>query len=142
MQYPAAVCLPLCFSVTRDRSLRRGMATVIPGLSWRLSRAILTKTRRCNENTSPVARLLAVFLLTLCPLANAAGEQPLAVLCGRLIDGRGDAAMRDRVVLVEGERITAVGGREIIPKGAHIIDLGDATVLPGLIDAHAHPLIR
>jgi len=66
----------------------------------------------------------------------------MAVLCGRLIDGRGDTALRDRVVLVEGEHITAVGGREIIPKGARIIDLGNATVLPGLIDAHAHPLIR
>jgi len=48
--------------------------------------------------------------------------------------------LRDRVVLVEGERIVAVGpAREIdIPADARVIDLSEATVLPGLIDAHTH----
>src|SRR6202020_2673719 len=41
-------------------------------------------------------------------------------------------------ILVEGERITAVGPTVSHPAGAEIIDLGDSTLLPGLIDAHVH----
>jgi imidazolonepropionase-like amidohydrolase len=41
-------------------------------------------------------------------------------------------------ILVEGDRITAVGGSVKHPAGAEIIDLGDATLMPGLIDAHVH----
>ena len=65
-----------------------------------------------------------------------------AIRCGRLIDGRADEVRRGAVVIVEGERIVAVTGREAIPKGARLIDLSAFTVLPGLIDAHVHPLIR
>jgi imidazolonepropionase-like amidohydrolase len=43
--------------------------------------------------------------------------------------------------LVEGDQIIAVGDRSIIPPGADVIELGDATLLPGLINAHEHPLM-
>jgi imidazolonepropionase-like amidohydrolase len=86
--------------------------------------------------------MLLVLLCLTAFAATAAEDRPVAVLCGRLLDGRGNTALRDRVVLVKGERIVAVGGREILPEGVRVIDLSDATVLPGLIDAHAHPLIR
>ena len=46
------------------------------------------------------------------------------------------------MILVEDERIVAIGDVEIIPANAQVIDLGDATLLPGLIDTHVHPLIR
>jgi imidazolonepropionase-like amidohydrolase len=59
---------------------------------------------------------------------------------GRLFDGTGDVAVPDRVIAIEGDRIKAVGSiQEVaIPAGAEVIDLSNATVLPGLIDAHTH----
>src|SRR6202034_2882221 len=41
-------------------------------------------------------------------------------------------------ILVEGERIAAVGSTVSHPAGAELVDLGDSTLLPGLIDAHVH----
>ncbi len=65
----------------------------------------------------------------------------LALHAARLIDGVSPTARGESWVLVEGERIAAVGGPEIVPAGVETIELGDATLLPGLIDAHSHPLI-
>ena len=62
------------------------------------------------------------------------------ILCGQLIDGRGDRLLKKAAVLVEGERIVKVGGPDILPKGIEVIDLGGATLMPGLIDMHSHPL--
>jgi imidazolonepropionase-like amidohydrolase len=56
----------------------------------------------------------------------------------RLFDGRSERMWRDGVVIVEGDKIKAVGSRLAVPEGATVIDLGDATLLPGLIDAHTH----
>ena len=64
----------------------------------------------------------------------------------RVIDGKSDMVQNDLSVIVEGERITAVGPRAQItaraPAGAQVIDLGPATILPGLIDNHTHVLLQ
>lgn len=89
-------------------------------------------------------RFFLAFALASALLASSvssARSQVTAIRCGELIDGRRDAPIRDAVVLIEGEKITAVGSREILPEGTRIIDLGSSICLPGLIDAHAHPLI-
>jgi len=66
-------------------------------------------------------------------------DQPVvAIKAAQLIDGRGGAPLRSAVVLVRGERIEAIGAGLAIPAGARVIDLGSATVLPGLIDLHTH----
>jgi len=84
------------------------------------------------------ALVLASFFL-----ATSAPEPAPKVVylkAGRLFDGTGDVAVPDRVIVVEGERIKAVGSSSevAIPPGAAVIDLAGATVLPGLIDAHTH----
>jgi imidazolonepropionase-like amidohydrolase len=82
-----------------------------------------------------VVATLALFLFT--HVAGAA----TALVADRLIDGRSDAARTPGVVLVEGDRIVAVGDRSIIPPGAAVVQLGDATLMPGMINAHEHPLM-
>jgi imidazolonepropionase-like amidohydrolase len=81
---------------------------------------------------------------TLLPSEEAAGPSaaaPIAVLCGQLIDGVRDSPMREAAVVIEGEKIAAVGPRTLVPQDARVIDLGSATCMPGLIDAHVHTLI-
>ena len=81
--------------------------------------------------------LLAGSALAQTPASTAAATR-VAIRAGRLIDGQGGAPMTDAVILVEHDRITAVGRGLAIPTGARVIDLGRSTVLPGFIDAHTH----
>jgi imidazolonepropionase-like amidohydrolase len=70
-----------------------------------------------------------------------AGTEPkkvVAVKAGRLIDGLGGSPISNPVVLIENDRITAVGAGLGLPTGAQLIDLGSATLLPGFIDCHTH----
>jgi imidazolonepropionase-like amidohydrolase len=73
--------------------------------------------------------------------AGAAAAETVALTADRLIDGRSARALADAVVLVEGDRIVAVGDRSIIPAGAEVIDLPGTTLMPGMINAHDHPLM-
>ena len=63
-----------------------------------------------------------------------------AIRAGRLFDPKAGTNLSNQVVLIRGDRITDVGpaGSTQIPSGARVIDLSQATVLPGLIDAHVH----
>lgn len=75
--------------------------------------------------------LLAAFTAS----ASSAAAQVTAIRFGQLIDGHGQV-LRDAVVVVEGEKVTAVG--TTVPAGATVIDLSRYTGLPGLIDVHTH----
>jgi imidazolonepropionase-like amidohydrolase len=64
------------------------------------------------------------------------------VVGGRLIDGTGAELVEDSVVVIEGKKFKAIGkkGEIDIPAGAEVIDASGKVVLPGLIEAHTHPL--
>lgn len=71
-----------------------------------------------------------------CPAAQGVK----AVRAGRLFDSKTGQMLTKQVIVTTGDRISEVGpeGQVKIPAGAQVIDLRDATVLPGLIDAHTH----
>jgi imidazolonepropionase-like amidohydrolase len=85
--------------------------------------------------------LLAVFLCFI-PAVATNGQAPrgqiIVLRAARLIDGTGAGILQPAMIRVEGERIIEVGSNLRIPAGAHLIDLGEATLLPGFIDLHTH----
>ena len=91
-------------------------------------------------------KLLGGVLLAMIGFATLVHSQakpaaaPVAVRAGRLFDSKTGQMVDRQVVLIQGERITDVGPEDKIkiPEGAQVIDLGQATVMPGLIDAHTH----
>ncbi|HVT03168.1 MAG TPA: amidohydrolase family protein [Thermoanaerobaculia bacterium] len=90
-------------------------------------------------------RRVLVAALTATLLAAAAFAQPpIALKAARLIDGRSDVIVQKGVVVITGNTITAVGKQDEvpIPLDARVIDLGDVTLLPGLIDTHTHILLQ
>jgi imidazolonepropionase-like amidohydrolase len=68
----------------------------------------------------------------------AAAPQITALRAARLWDGRAAAPVADGVVLIEGRKVKAAGAALAIPAGAQVVDLGDATLLPGFVDLHVH----
>jgi len=91
-------------------------------------------------------RLLSVALV-LCACAgglNGQARTVKALVGGTLVDGFGGRPLRNSVILVEGERITAVGqvGTLAVPAGAEVISTEAMSVLPGLWDMHVHLMIN
>jgi imidazolonepropionase-like amidohydrolase len=72
-------------------------------------------------------------------LAQPPASPDVTVLkAARVFEGTRDTAIRDGVIVVEGGRIKAIGSGLPVPAGATVIDLGDATLMPGIVDAHVH----
>jgi len=84
--------------------------------------------------------LLLALLFATSAVSAADAPRPIVIRAARMIDGKGDAVIAPAVVVVRGSTIESVNGT--VPQGAEIIDLGDATLLPGLIDAHTHILLQ
>ena len=99
------------------------------------------RTRLTTLLTVSLAAASAVPATT---AASATAQEVTAIRAGRLIDGSGAPARDDQVIIVRGERIEAVGAATTvsIPAGARVVDLSGYTVMPGIVDAHAHLSIR
>ena len=68
----------------------------------------------------------------------AAVNRPIVLRAAHLFDSVSGNLTDGAVIVVQGDRIQAVGGAASLPADAQVIDLGDATLLPGFIDAHVH----
>ena len=99
--------------------------------------------------------LSVILIVTFCALGNAqqrsslrevnqvaapAKSSVIVIVGANLIDGRGGPVIPDSVVVIEGDRIAAVGERRWmkVPAGAEIVDAKGLTLVPGLIDSHFH----
>lgn len=87
--------------------------------------------------------VIAAAIITVCadrPQAQSQAQPAgtVAIRAGRLIDPETGTSATNQIILVQGERITAIGADVTIPPGAQVIDLSKLTVLPGLVDAHTH----
>lgn len=79
-----------------------------------------------------------VAILIVAASLYAQTSTPIVLHAARLLDVESGQITAPGEVLIQGERITAVGATVAHPAGAQVIDLGDTTLLPGLIDAHVH----
>ena len=91
-----------------------------------------------------IAAAAAALAVPVHPSAQPSAAQPAAAVtvirAARLIDGKADRPITDAAILVRGDIIEAVGPRASVqvPAGAQVVDLGDQTLMPGLIDGHTH----
>ena len=83
-------------------------------------------------------RLLLLLVLVSLALPLAAQEKPTAVRAGRMLDVRSGELRSNVTILVRDGKIVAVGENLRLPSDAEVVDLSQATVLPGLIDSHTH----
>src|ERR1700721_3180358 len=85
-----------------------------------------------------VSLSLVTFVADAAGQASAAPSHPIVLHAARLLDVKTGRMVKPGEILVQGNRIVEVGSAVKHPAAAEVIDLGDRTLLPGLIDAHVH----
>jgi imidazolonepropionase-like amidohydrolase len=88
-------------------------------------------------------RCMTTFALLVMAATLARGQQPVSVKTivihvGRMLDVKTGKTLTGQTIVIQGDRIVSMGAGSQIPADATVIDLSNATVLPGLIDAHTH----
>ncbi len=83
--------------------------------------------------------LSQIFVACLCLVVSArAADQVVALKAARMFDGKSKTLLQSAVVIVQGDKIVDVASNLAVPDAAKVIDLGDATLSPGFMDAHSH----
>ncbi len=82
----------------------------------------------------------ATLLLPHASAQNSPAPAKIALRAVHMLDGKTDTLVNNAVIFIEGDRISSVGSGLPIPKDAKVIDLGNLTLIPGLIDSHTHLL--
>ncbi len=88
--------------------------------------------------------LLASIFLLFCinfswaQAASAPASKTVVIHAGHLLDVKTGKTLSNQTIVIQGDKIASVGSDSQAPAGAQVIDLANATVLPGLIDAHTH----
>lgn len=79
-----------------------------------------------------------LIVLTLSPIIAAQAPKVTVIRAGRLIDTVNGKVLENQTIIIEGDRIKAVGSNLTVPAGADVIDLSKMTVMPGFTDSHVH----
>src|SRR5437764_13742704 len=82
------------------------------------------------------SRIFLVFLWF--GIAAHAADQPIVLKAARMFDGKSNALVQNAVVIVESDKIVDAGSNLPIPNDAQVIDLGDTTAPPSIMDADSH----
>ncbi|HEU5313806.1 MAG TPA: amidohydrolase family protein [Candidatus Udaeobacter sp.] len=82
--------------------------------------------------------LLGAVTLLFSSAFPAAADEIIALKAARLFDGKSKTLVHNGVVIVQGDKIVNAGSNSPVPQGARVINLGDATLSPGFMDAHTH----
>ena len=96
------------------------------------------KKRRFSCASVSIFLCYLAFLWSCSALSQTASPHPVVLHAARLLDIENGHMIAPAEILVHGERIVEVGTTVAHPAGVEVIDLGDRTLLPGLIDAHVH----
>ncbi len=86
--------------------------------------------------------VVSLAILLCCFSAHAQAPKQIAIRVGRLIDGKSDQPIANALILVENGKIVSVTPGGTPPTGAQVVDLSQATVLPGFMDMHTHILLQ
>jgi len=88
-------------------------------------------------------RIAVLAVIILCSLSlHAQAPKQIAIRAGHLIDGKSDQPVSNALILVEAGKVVSVTPGGAPPAGAQVVDLSQATVLPGFMDMHTHILLQ
>src|SRR5271155_4754510 len=88
------------------------------------------------------AAAIIAFAFVCCSPLHAQAPIQIAIRAGKLIDGKSDQPISNALILIEGGKIVSVTPGGTPPAGAQVVDLSQATVLPGFMDMHTHILLQ
>jgi imidazolonepropionase-like amidohydrolase len=90
-----------------------------------------------------LSRYLFALVFSLCSISlswaqTTPASKTVIVRAGHLLDVKTGKTLTNQTIVIQGDKIASVGAGTPVPAGAQVVDLSNATVLPGLIDAHTH----